>query len=92
MADEKTTNLGIRWSGEKSDDPQVVGEILSNLGGLLEELTEAVTGSRDSIQWQIGRIRIVCDGEDCERERPEDHADWVRRDGLDFCPHCQRAA
>jgi len=89
MADDKSVKLNVRWSGEKSDDPQVVGEILSNVGGLLNELTEAVTGQPDAIQWQVGRMRIVCDGENCGRERPGDHGDWVRRDGLDFCPDCQ---
>jgi hypothetical protein len=74
MAAEKAPKLSVRWSGDKSDDPQVVDEIISNIGGLL------------------GRMRIVCDGDGCGRERPEDHADWVRRDGLDFCPDCQRAA
>lgn len=88
MADDKTT-IGLRWSGEKSDDPQVVGEMLSAVGGLLEELSTAVTGDPDAIRWKVGRMRIVCDGEGCERERPEDHDDWIKRDGLDYCPACQ---
>ena len=83
MADEKAV---------KSDNAEVVGEMLSAIGGVLSELTEAVTGDRDAIQWKVGRMRIVCDGENCGRERPEEHADWLKRDGLDFCPECQRAA
>jgi hypothetical protein len=87
VADGETT-VGLRWSGEKSDDPEVVGGVLSAFGGLLAELTEAVTGDRDAIHWRVGRMRIICDG--CETERPEEHADWVKEDGLDFCPECQK--
>ncbi len=87
---EDQATIGLRWSGEKSDDPQVVGEILSAVGGLLEEVTGAVTGDPKAIKWEIGRIRIVCDG--CECERPEQHDDWMKREGLDFCPTCQTDA
>jgi hypothetical protein len=90
MAEPNETTINLRWNGEKSDDPEVVGEILGAFGGLLGEVTEAVTGDRDAVRWRVGRMRIICDG--CETERREDAAHWIKRDGLDFCPDCQSAA
>lgn len=82
--------IRISWSGEKSDDPETVGEILSAVGGLLREVTAEMVGDPDAIKWRMSPLRFICDG--CGKDRPEDFSGWLKRDGFDYCPACQRVS
>lgn len=66
---------------------EAIEEAAGHLQTLLRELTREATGDPDAIKWELGPLRIVCDG--CDRDRPEIHDDWIYRDGDDLCPDCQ---
>lgn len=86
MSDEKE-HLTLRISGEEAGNAEVIGQSLSALDALFKEVARSQGIDPDAITLQVGQMGWVCDG--CERPRPEDHADWIKRDGLDFCPDCQ---
>jgi len=81
------SELSIRFSGERSDDPAVVGEVLTAWGGLLRAVSAEVCGDENAVEWRLGGVRWVCDG--CGAERPERPDDWRRHKGLDWCPACE---
>lgn len=81
-------HLTVTLTGDQADSAEVVGKTLEAMDGLFREVARAQGIDPDALTVKVGRMYVVCDGDDCGRERPADGEGWVRRDGLDFCPDC----
>ena len=79
-------HLTLRLSGEDAGNAEAVGNALMGIDALFKEVARAKGIDPDSISLQVGQMGWVCDGCDCSR--PDQHDDWIKRDGLDFCPAC----
>lgn len=84
MSEEKLT---LHLSGENAASAETIGAALTAMDGLFKAVAEEMGLDPDEVQLSVGKMGWVCDG--CGCDRPDDHGDWVKRDGLDFCPACQ---
>lgn len=78
--------FSLRLSGENAASAETIAKALTAINGLVKEVASEM-GIED-LTLNVGQMGWICDG--CECDRPEDHADWIKRDGLDYCPTCQR--
>jgi len=77
----------LRLSGENAASAEHVGNVLAAMDDLFKEVARSTGLNPDDIRLEVGKMGWVCDG--CGCDRPDDHADWTKRDGLDFCRACQ---
>lgn len=78
--------FSVRLYGEGAGSAENVGNVLTAMDGLFKAVAESMGVDPDAIRLEVGNMRWVCDG--CGGDRPDDHADWTKRDGLDYCAAC----
>ena len=82
--------FNLRLSGENAASAETVGKALTAIDDLFKAVAEEMGIDPDDIRLNVGRMRWICDG--CECERPDGATDWTKRDGLDFCAACSHPA